>query len=901
MIINDDELKHYGTPRHSGRYPWGSGEKGSEDHRNKSFLDYVDGLRKQGHSDAEIAKGLNIKSTEFRARQAIATNAEKQSGISMAQRLKDKGLSNVEIGKRMGNLNESTVRSLLEQGRRDNNNVLQTTANMLRDRVHELPDKGSLDIGTGVENQLGISKTKLATAVAMLKEEGYRTHSIQVDQLGTAVGKKTLVKVLTRPGMEYSDVNGNKDKIEQIKAFSDDGGRTINLIKPPLKLSSKRVSVRYAKDGGADNDGIIYVRPGVEDVSIGKARYAQVRVAVDKTHYLKGVAVYKTGLPVGTDVVFNTNKHDTGNKLDAMKKISDDVDNPFTSKIKRQIQDERGKVTSSMNIVNEEGDWDKWSRTLSSQTLSKQSPKLAKTQLAMTFEARQKAFDEINRLTNPAVRKKLLETFADEADSASVHLKAAALPSSSWHVIIPMNSLKENEVYAPNHRNGQVVALIRYPHAGTFEIPELVVNNSHPQAKKAIGNAKDAIGINSVVAKHLSGADFDGDAVLVIPNNRRLIKTTKALDDLKDFDPQHAFPGYPGMKAMTAHVKGVEMGNISNLITDMTIKGADRAELARAVRHSMVVIDAEKHNLNYKLSAEVNGIKHLKIKYQGDARAGAKTLISAAKSRTNINEQKPRKAARGGPVDKATGKLVFEPTGRTRVITTVNKRTGLVKKEVVPIKQQVKKLAIAEDAHILSSGSKIEEVYAEHSNKLKALANQARQVAVNIKTIPYSQSANLAYKSEVNTLTHKLNVALKNAPLERQAQLFANTRLSIIKASHPELATDSDQVKKLKSQLLTQERIRTGAHKHQIEITDDEWAAIQAGAITNNKLTEILRHANIDTVKKLATPKVKILMTPIMKARAIEMLDSGYTQIQVADHLGVSLSTLKTSIDGKEG
>ena len=48
------------------------------------------------------------------------------------------------------------------------------------------------------------------------------------------------------------------------------------------------------------------------------------------------------------------------------------------------------------------------------------------------------------------------------------------------------------------------------------------------------------------------------------------------------------------------------MGDVSNLITDMTIKGANNDELARAVRHSMVVIDSEKHNLDVKASARDN-------------------------------------------------------------------------------------------------------------------------------------------------------------------------------------------------------------------------------------------------------------------------------------------------------
>jgi hypothetical protein len=137
-------------------------------------------------------------------------------------------------------------------------------------------------------------------------------------------------------------------------------------------------------------DGVIFVRPGVKDLSMGAAPYAQVRIAVDGTHYLKGMAVYKDDLPPGVDLQFNTNKSDTGNKLDAMKEVkrnkddgSVDMDNPFGASISHQIgdRDHTGKITkltSVMNIVNEEGKWSEWSRNLSSQMLSKQRPALAK-------------------------------------------------------------------------------------------------------------------------------------------------------------------------------------------------------------------------------------------------------------------------------------------------------------------------------------------------------------------------------------------------------------------------------------------------------------------------------------------------------------------------------------------
>ena len=883
MEFDEQEwLAHYGILRRSGRYPWGSGK--TQEERNRTFLGVVDDLRKQGLSETEIAKGFNLTTTELRAARSIAKNAEKQAQINMAQRLKDKGYSNVAIGKRMG-LNESSVRALLAPGEKDKADILEATSNMLKEQVAE---KGYIDIGSGVEHHLAISSTKLSTAVARLQEEGYTVHYVHVEQLGT--GKKTTIKVLAAPDTPYSEVYRNRGNIKQITNYSEDGGRSYDRIMPPLSIDSKRVSVRYAEEGGADADGVIYVRPGVKDVSLGGARYAQVRVAVDGTHYLKGMAMYKDGLPAGTDIMFNTNKKSTGNKLDAMKPMKDDPDTPFGAVIKRQIgeigSDGKKKLTSVMNLVNEEGDWEKWSKTLSSQMLSKQSPKLAQKQLEMAAERKMREFDEIKALDNPAVRKKLLDSFADDADSSAVHLKAAALPRQGSHVILPVNTMKETEVYAPNFRNDERVVLVRYPHGGIFEIPELTVNNNHPDAKKLIGtNAKDAIGIHSKVAARLSGADFDGDTVLVIPNNNRSIKTAPALEGLKGFDPQRAYPGYEGMTKMSARTKQVEMGIVSNLITDMTIRGASASELAAAVRHSMVVIDAEKHGLDWKRSAIDNGIPKLKEKYQGRKNAGASTLISRAGAEVHVPERKPRPVSEGGPIDKKTGEKVFVPTG-----ATFTNRYG----KEVPRTFKSKRLAETNNAHTLSSGTPIEKIYADHSNTLKGLANKARLEASNIKPISYSPEAKAKYADQVKSLEAKLNLALRNSPLERQAQIIANTVIRQKIQANPDL--EPSDIKKLKAQALTEARLRTGAKKTRIEITDDEWAAIQAGAITNHKLTQILNNADLDAIKQLATPKSRQKLDVNGMRRAITMLQNGYTQAQVAEQLGVSVTTLKRSL-----
>lgn len=871
MKVDEKYLAHYGILRKSGRYPWGSSSNQST--RNRSFLDYVDDLRTRlGYSEVQIAETIGISTTQLRAAKTIAKAEQKQSNISMAQRLRDKGMGNVEIGKRMG-INESSVRALLKPGEQDKADVLMTVSAMLKDEVAQ---KKYLDVGTGVEQHIGISETKLKAAVANLQEEGYSVHYIKVLQLGT--GKETTVKVLVGPETTWSELNRNKNEIQQIMSYSNDNGRTVYGILPPKAFDSNRLQVRYAEEGGKDADGVIYVRPGVDDISIGGSMYAQVRIQVDGTHYIKGMAMYKDDLPDGVDLLFNTNKSNTGNKLDALKPLKEDSANPFGTLIDRQIisRDADGKeiVTSVMNLVREEGSWAKWSNTISPQVLSKQSPTLARTQLNMTYEARQKELDDILAMTNPIVKQKLLLEYAEGVDSAAVYLKAQALPRQATHVILPIESLSETEVYAPNYLNGERVVLIRYPHGGIFEIPELTVNNNHPESKRLLGAARDAVGINTKVAERLSGADFDGDTVLVIPNNQGKIKKDDPLDGLKNFDPQRAYPGYPGMKKMTN--TQTEMGKISNLITDMTLLGAPNSELVRAVRHSMVVIDAEKHGLNYKESAAVNNIKDLQKKYQPDG--GASTIVSRAKGQVRIPERRERRASEGGRIDPETGKLVYVETGN------VSRRTG----ELIKTKEQ--RLAVTEDAFKLSSGTPMENLYASQSNRLKDLANKARKESLTISNTKWSESAKKVYASQVTSLDNKLSLAIRNRPLERQAQIIANSIITQKKQFEPNMP--NDKLKRVKTQALEQARTVTGARKSKIVITQDEWNAIQEGAISTTKLRTILDNADMDVVKELAAPRQKLLMTNTKVVRAKSMLESGYTRAEVASALGVSLSTL---------
>jgi DNA-binding CsgD family transcriptional regulator len=882
----------------------------------KSFLDQHAALKRQGMSDPEIARGLGLGSTtDLRAKIAIAKDEHRRGQATLALRLSEKGMSNVAIGRQMG-LNESSVRALLDPANSAKRSVLDATSSFLKDQVDS---GGYLDIGKGTENWRGVSSTKLATAVAMLKQQGYVVHNVQVPQLGTTGGKKTTVKVLAPPGTTYVDVKTHPELIKTVAATSPDHGRTIESIKPPVAVDPKRVGVRWAEDGGGNADGIIFVRPGVPDVSLGDSAYAQVRIKVGPGHYLKGMAMYKDGLPAGTDLQFNTNKRRSPNKLDAMKTVGDDPVNPFGSAIRQKTwTDSSGKKHQSpMNIVNEQGDWRDWSRSLSSQVLSKQNPHLAKRQLDLALQSKRDELDEIMRLTNPVIKHKLLMTFGDSADSAAVHLKAAAMPGQKTHVILPIEGMRADQIYAPNYHNGEKVVLIRHPHGGTFEIPELTVNNRHPLAKSTIGSAPDAVGIHPSVAKRLSGADFDGDTVLVIPNKRGDIRTTDSLASLNDFDPIVHYAPHDGMRTIDGGIyhaktgsvdyggrnpkgrpKQQQMGDVSNLITDMTIKGADRSEIARAVKHSMVVIDSEKHHLDVKQSYVDNGIAQLKAKYQGRTTkgrlAGASTIISRAGSEIRVPERRPRPASKGGPIDPVTGQRMFEETGTT----SVDRRGRTIVKT-----RPSQRLAETADARTLLSDtpSPMEEIYAAHSNGMKGLANRARLAALQTGRLTYSSSAAKVYRNEVASLTAKLGVAKKNAPLERQAQLVANQIVAARLHDNPHIKEDPDAYKKLKGTSLQQARDRVGAKKQMIEITAREWHAIQSGAISTNRLSEIIDNANIDELKKLATPRTTQGMTPTKMVLARSRLASGYTQAEVAQSLGISVSTLNAALKSEGG
>lgn len=900
-------LEHYGTKRHSGRYPWGSGDNPYQ--HSGDFLSRVEELKKKGLSEKEILETINnslpdeykMGLTEFRTARQKAGHDRKALEYDQIRALKDDGLGWKEIGDKLG-MSESSVRSKYNNAIGEKASQAEKIAATLKAEVDK---KGMIDISEGANQVLGVSESKLDEAAYILEAEyGYQRYGVGIRQ-PTNARQQTNITVLAKPEFDQKYAYQHQDQIDSLGDYhSDDGGETFTKLQRPSSLDSSRVAIRYGDEGGLDKDGVMEIRRGVPDLDLGKSHYAQVRILVDGDHYLKGMAVYSDDLPDGVDVMFNTNKPSGTPKMKVLKEAKADPDNPFGAAIKANgqsmyIGDDGKEHLSPINKLKEEGDWDTMSRNVSSQFLSKQPKKLIENQLNLTVADYKAQYDEIMRYDNPTVKKKLLNDFADTVEGTSMTLKASAFPGQSTKVILPINKIKETEAYCPTYENGTRLALIRYPHAGTFEIPIVTVNNKNVSGKRNLGAIQDAIGINAKVAERLSGADFDGDTVMAIPVTDKVnIKSTRALKALEGFDPKTAYAvpeGNPNnVRLMKKEEKQREMGVISNLITDMTLRGADEDELARAVKHSMVVIDAEKHKLDYKRSERENGIPELKQKWQirvdeegATHYGGASTLLSRRKQTVRVPER--RGSIR---VDKETGEYIYKESGRT----FTDPKTGKERKA----EDTVSLISETKDARTLSSGTIQENLYADFSNKLKAMANQARKEAVNMKGIQRNPEAAKTYAPEVASLKEKYNNMIANKPKERKAMLIANANIKAkIQEQGLDSTIDKKEIKKISSVEMQRARDSVGAsgRKSKVTFTDREWEAVQAGAISDNMLTKFLNSSDSDEIVKRAMPKNVAVMTSAKMSKANAMLRSGYSYAEIAKACGVPESTVYSALN----
>ena len=304
------ELYHYGMPRRSGRYPWGSGEDPYQ--HSGDFISRVRELRKQGMSEADIAKAVGLKNTaRLRTHYSNAINQRRRDQIDRARSMLSDGKSQAEAARELG-INESTLRSLLNERSAARTNAAQNTADFLRRQIEE---KGMIDVGVGVEKELGISREKLKQALQLLEDAGYPVYGGGVPQV-TNPGKQTNIKVLCPPGTEHREIYDfeNVHTITDYKMRVDENGeeRFEKGFEYPASMDSNRLMIRYrddaAPDGhtGIEKDGTIEIRRGVKDLDLGDSHYAQVRILVDGDKYLKGMAFYGDDMPDGVDVVFNT-------------------------------------------------------------------------------------------------------------------------------------------------------------------------------------------------------------------------------------------------------------------------------------------------------------------------------------------------------------------------------------------------------------------------------------------------------------------------------------------------------------------------------------------------------------------------------------------------------------------
>ena len=908
-----NRLFHYGTPHqgstpHSGRYAWGSGE--ASEQRSNDLRAFANEMRQKvnpdtgkKYTDTEIARAWGVSTTEYRKVMSSSKAQERAANIAKAIQYRDQGLSPAAIATKMGE-SESTVRSWLlpkaEASAKKKENIIST----LKDQVEE---KTYLDIGKGVGAQLGISDTSLKNAVYQLQQDGYKVQTIKVEQ-ATNPKQKTTIQVLTKDDVPWQEVNENRDLIRSPSGvWLENNGETMRGIREPVSIDSSRIKVNYADTGnGLDLDGTIFIRPGVPDLALGDNHYAQVRIAVDGTHYLKGMALYSDKIPEGYDIQFNTNKTSDVPMMGpkdhtVLKGMKDDPDNPFGSTIRQfnYIGADGKEHQSAINLVNTDEDWNKWSKNLASQMLSKQQPALAKRQLDLVYQEKKDLFDEISKYPNDTIKQKLLFDLAEDCDSAAVHLKAAALPRQEQKVILPLQSIKDNEIYAPTYKNGEEVVLIRYPHQGVFEIPRLIVNNNNPEGKEVLGDAKKAVGINAKVAQQLSGADFDGDTVTVIPTVNQNIKTSKPLAGMENFDAKVTYKAYEGMPRVgkeDGFDTQMQMGKISNLVTDMTIKGASEAELVRAEKHAQVVIDAEKHNLNWKQSYDDQQIAQLKEKYQGGANKGASTIISRAKS----EERVPLRSERYN-IDPDTGEITYYTAKDANYID----KNGKPKVRT----ESSTKMAEAKDAYELvsrdSEGNptpyQIERVYADHANRLKALANEVRKEYARTPNGKLDRDAAELYSEEVKSLGDKLRLAEMNAPYERLAQAAASKQIANYEKTLTGLSKKErdETMKKYRDQVIKATRKKAGALSRKervIKTTDREWEAIVAGALSAEKTRKILTFMDTEEVLARTTPRETRAVSSAKLARARSMLNAGYTWADVADAVGVSESTLRNKL-----
>ena len=1011
------DYEHPGAYTHtgSGRYHHGEGENPHQ-HDYDPEYEFAQ-MKHRGASEEEILKAMGLSTTEYRKLVKELKSKDMTARHEDVVKLSEMGLGATaiakELSKRYGyEISEGTIRGDLKRiaaGEKVRVTKLEATKKILIDTLNEHTEDGKpytfVDVGEGSEKYINVSQVLKDGAVSAIARENTDVfeHVIQVAQVNNSQ-QKTTVKFLVK--VNDPSLTEGKSETEVKKAAAaylhqhydemapitssvigaaEGVPSSVRKVEYPVSISHERVMIGYSDDpvNGDDNlakDGTMIIRPSAKDLTMtdcdtqtGVTHYAQVRIAVDDSHYCKGMAMYgrEDQFPPGVDVIFYTNK--TSNKswdkvLKEFKKTKDengnivvDKDNPFGADLKatgqRYYYDENGeKKMSAVNVLREEGDWNEYRKSLSAQFLSKQNLAFARNQLNTSIDNAKTQFDEIAAVKNAQVRNKLLEDFAESCDAKAIDLSAAATTGQLTQVLLPCPSLKSTtynddgsikeygHVYAPNYPDGHKLAIIRYPHANICEIPVLIVNNSNPEGKTQIGRGLDAIGLPKSALDQLSGADTDGDTGTCIDVTKLEelglhVDTTKYFDELIGFDSKAAAPmtdvtvlnknwnarsdGTSG-KTMSKRDRGLQMGRITNCISNMQkATGVTRDEMVRAMKYSMIVIDAYKHNLDWKGAEQEYGIKEIYDKYSsGDKKAiwtvskastqgGLETQDFKYESYTKADGTEGQKKVY---INTETGEKYWSYTGREyeklKEDPTTGKKTGTG--EMVKATQKSTGMEDAwrrgEDATALVSAynTPMEQEYAKYSNAMHDIANQARKMMVNnTETVVATAEVKAQYVNEVASLKAKLEVAQQNAPKERLAQMYAQAALKSWKANNPEDAKDSDMLKKKRTYFQNQARARTGANGSgtRVKISAKEYEAINAGAVPKNTVTDVLKRCDKNTLNKQAVPHdesaVSDFAIAMVKQWASQDPSTRISQELLAKQIDISVSTVSQIATGR--
>ena len=101
-IVEEMLLMHYGMPRRSGRYPWGSGDNPYQ--HSGDFLSRVEEMKKSNFTftdkdgktytgEVAIAKSMGLSTTQFRTQMSLAKDERRSADVATAKALREKAIA----------------------------------------------------------------------------------------------------------------------------------------------------------------------------------------------------------------------------------------------------------------------------------------------------------------------------------------------------------------------------------------------------------------------------------------------------------------------------------------------------------------------------------------------------------------------------------------------------------------------------------------------------------------------------------------------------------------------------------------------------------------------------------------------------------------------------------------